>query len=311
MLAEIRDAQKEQVGVRIVVSETRYAARMREKYQVLDLTALQTPTVDSPGQLHLRKVFLPQDVREDPPAVELPKDLLRRLIEEGEWAPGAELPKDLQDEALARKLEQAREIYRTRPRQPVLATVGDPSARKMVILGGPGTGKSTLLRYLLLSLLDPQSDPETGEAPDWMKSIKKDFPILIELREYIGQQEEGGYTTFLDFLDHLGANDGYGFTATHLDERLRSEPSLVLFDGLDEIFDSKERERIAGRIAAFAGDYPKARVVVGRSSHSRPWTKASTCSLARSSRAKCRNSALRSECSGYPPRGEVSLPKSI
>lgn len=262
MLAESLRVQKELLGVRTRVDERRYAARMREKYRVLDLTALQSPTVDDPGELHLRKVFLPQDVREDPPPVELPKDLLRRLVEEGEWTPASELPEDHRDEALARRLEQARESFRSRPRQPVLEAVGGPGERRMVILGGAGSGKSTLLRYLLLSLLDPPTDPETGEPPAWMEPLRGHFPLLIELREYIAQQDEGGYTTFLDFLDHLGSNDGYGLTGTHVDQRLRNDPSLVLFDGLDEIFDPAERERLAQRIAAFAGDYPGARVLV-------------------------------------------------
>jgi hypothetical protein len=38
--------------------------------------------------------------------------------------------------------------------------------------------------------------------------------------------------------------------------------AVVIFDGLDEIFEPEARERVAHRIAGFAEDYPKARVIV-------------------------------------------------
>jgi predicted NACHT family NTPase len=38
--------------------------------------------------------------------------------------------------------------------------------------------------------------------------------------------------------------------------------AVVIFDGLDEIFDPERRERITRQIVGFASDYPKARVIV-------------------------------------------------
>ena len=47
-----------------------------------------------------------------------------------------------------------------------------------------------------------------------------------------------------------------------LDQRLTTGPSLVMFDGLDEIFDRGDRDRVAREIAGFAQRYPRARIIV-------------------------------------------------
>ncbi|WP_411075069.1 hypothetical protein [Streptomyces sp. cmx-4-7] len=63
----------------------RYAARVRQRYGRLDLKVL-TPLreQDEHPVLHLRDVFVPQSVRADPPPVELPQELLRRLMDPAE-----------------------------------------------------------------------------------------------------------------------------------------------------------------------------------------------------------------------------------
>lgn len=89
------------------------------------------------------------------------------------------------------------------------------------------------------------------------------LPLLIELRTYAGLCADAKCETFLEFLEYLGKTEGWGLTAAALHNYLKNDGrAVVIFDGLDEIFDPEQRERITHQIVGFVGDYPKARVIV-------------------------------------------------
>jgi hypothetical protein len=206
VLGEIRELRR-QAGVRPETDEVRYAERMKTKYRALDLASLAPPTGEEGGGLVLlRDAFTPQDVRENPPAVELPRDVLRRLDgvkgEDIEEKPGRQ--RDREEELLRERMESMRASYAQRPREKVLEILGRQDARRLVLLGYPGSGKSTLARYLLLTILEPP----TGEAPAWLAPFAGHLPILIELREYIARRAEQVCESFLEFLNHLGKSQG-------------------------------------------------------------------------------------------------------
>jgi HEAT repeats/NACHT domain len=257
-LAAIREGLRVVAGVQPAYDRQRYAARMREKYREVELSAVERPG-DEPNRLLLVQVFLPQDVREDPPKAELPRDLLRWL--EGKRdKEGREVPEPEQ-EHVRRELERAREIYDRQPRQPVLDMLGRPDCARVVLLGDPGAGKSALTRFLLLTLLEPIADgPSTG-SPAWAAPLAGHLPLLVEIKDFLARRGPG-CETFVEYLHALGKTEGYHLEQLELDKCLQQEPTVVLFDGLDEVFDPGERKRIAGEIAGFAATYPLARVVV-------------------------------------------------
>jgi hypothetical protein len=263
-LGAIREEMRWMAGVRPEGNEQRYAAAMRQRYRVLDLLAIARPEEERLRDLELREVFLPQDVRENPPPVELPWDLRRKLAmaetgERGEAdAEVTALPKEIGRE----RLERMRAGFAEQPRQPVLTVLSEPASRRSVLLGDPGSGKSTLARYLLLSVLDAPRAPETGGVQGWIEAFAGCLPLLIEIRQLIGERSRGSCQTFLEFLGFLGRTEGYALEEIWLDRRLRSGRSLVIFDGLDEIFDGAERERVIRQITGFASDYPQASVLV-------------------------------------------------
>ena len=100
-----------------------------------------------------------------------------------------------------------------------------------------------MARYILLSLLN-ETPASVSDLPQWRERLRGYLPILIELRRYIAREAEGKCKGLLAYLDYLGHEQGFALNATHLDALLCSEPALVIFDGLDEIFDPKIRERI-------------------------------------------------------------------
>jgi HEAT repeat protein/energy-coupling factor transporter ATP-binding protein EcfA2 len=253
-----------------------YVAALTRRYRLLELTTLTPDGADEQLPVALADVFVPQHARSDPPPLELPKDLRRRLVEAGDLDED-DLPEELDRELLAR----AREAHTTRPARPVLDVAAEAGQRLLVIIGDPGAGKSTLLRYLALALTHPATDWSTadqtgspppmgarapGAAAESLGRLTGWLPLLVELRGYAdpgwrtGRWADG---TVLDYLDHLHTQQHLGLPRDVLDGYLRRDGrAVVMFDGLDELFDPTQRDEAARRIAAFAASYPRIRVIV-------------------------------------------------
>jgi hypothetical protein len=231
---------------------TAYFAALSKRYQRLDLDALTPPQKEEYLQLQLRLVYVEQSVREEPPPVELPKEMWERLRREGEALP-EDLPSGMAPEGVLR----ARELYFEKPSRPVLDALTDPRHPHSLVLGDPGSGKSTLARYVLMSLINEEGDAGLRVA------FPEHLPLLIELRTYAGLCAEGKCDTFLEFVEYMSETEGWGLDKDALDDYLKTDGrAVVIFDGLDEIFDPEDREQAARRIAGFANAYPRARVIV-------------------------------------------------
>ena len=237
-----------------------YLERLRQRYRRVDLEVL-TPLTEQGNhpEMLLGKVFVPQTARADPPPVELPRELWRRLAEAGEIR-DQDLPEGL-DKNL---LDKMRASYQDRPAKPVLDVIAGPDGQHLVLLGDPGAGKSTLARYLMLALAETAASrntatPQTGDPA--LSGIAEWLPLLVELRTYADPRWRDG--TFLDLIDHLHTTEHLGLPRPLLDDFLRQNGRAVMvFDGLDEVFDPAIREQIARQIEAFAARYPQVRVIV-------------------------------------------------
>jgi HEAT repeat protein len=230
----------------------RYYAALRQRYNVLALEGLTPPQKEEYLQIQLRQVFVEQNVRENPPPVELPKEVWQKLARDREIHLD-DLPSDITLDEVRR----ARETYYERPSRPVLDVLTDSRYPRTIILGDPGSGKSTLARYVMLSLIDPAT------ADNKLEAFAGYLPLLVELRSYAGLCAEGNCTTFLEFLEYLGKTEGWALTQSALHNHLKNDGrAVVIFDGLDEIFDPEMRERVTRQIVGFGNDYPKARVIV-------------------------------------------------
>jgi energy-coupling factor transporter ATP-binding protein EcfA2 len=239
----------------------RYLDALMKRYGLLELSTL-TPEGTEEQPVGVRQVFVPQHVRADPPPLELPRDVRRRLLEAGDLDP-AELPEELDRELLA----QARARHAAGRPRPVLDVVTEPGNRLLVLLGDPGAGKSTLLRYLALTFAHyPGDQAQRDEPVDAAGGLAGWLPVLVELRGYADPGWRCGRwadATVLDHLDWLHTQHGLGLPRDILDSYLRSDGrAVVMFDGLDELFDPRQREDTARRITAFATTYPRARVIV-------------------------------------------------
>lgn len=206
-----------------------YRESLQASYGYLKLYTLDS--TDRTDNIKLWNMFVEQTVREALPPMryDLPLDLKRQLQAQGQL-----------DDLSAEALEHYRQEYFQQPARKVLETVAE--VQRAVILGDPGAGKSTLLQYLAL---------------DWVEGKTETLPLLIELREYVLAQS----ANFLEFL-HCGRGADWQFDQQHLHQHLLENPTLVMFDGLDEVFDRPTQSAVMDDIIRFAQQYPQAKVIV-------------------------------------------------
>ncbi|MEM9155868.1 MAG: NACHT domain-containing protein [Cyanobacteria bacterium P01_F01_bin.33] len=243
-LAAMQEALGELVGPTTDFDLNRYAEGLREQYGNLKLESLDT-TGYAYNEMRLWRMFVPQSVREIydyvPQVYELSKEELKKLREEGE----------LDEEALREyELEARRKQYVQQPIRPVLEVTGDVGTTLMVVLGDPGSGKSTLLQYLALNWAElPARDRDL--AP---------IPLLVELRTFARNMAEGKCGDILEFFAR-------GDITCHLNQmRLKTAldegRAIALLDGLDEVFDPKQRQDVVTAIHNFSNRFARVRALV-------------------------------------------------
>jgi predicted NACHT family NTPase len=121
-----------------------------------------------------------------------------------------------------------------------------------VILGNPGSGKSSLAQF---------------KAITWARTQLSalpllELPLLIELRNYIENRQKGLCKNFLEYFQQGTGIPSGNLNQKELHEWLKNRKSLVMFDGLDEVLDAQERENVVIDIINFTKTYPKVRVLV-------------------------------------------------
>lgn len=119
---------------------------------------------------------------------------------------------------------------------------------KLVILGDPGSGKSTIIKHLAYKICSQR--PTENKLHNLVPLVIKgsDFSKYVsitskKLSEYI-----------IDFIDKR-----FEFLFT---EKLESNHLLVLIDGIDEINNVSLRHSVVNRINAFIAQYPKIKIIV-------------------------------------------------
>ena len=132
--------------------------------------------------------------------------------------------------------------------------------RRMVLLGFPGTGKSTFVRYLAL-MMAQELTGEPRRIQGW--DGKPLLPLAISLgrfAESLPKDIQKGRAEHLEeFLKAtLKADKRTAAFAPHLLETLKSEGALFLFDGLDEVANLALRPIVVEAVENFTNAYCRA-----------------------------------------------------
>ncbi|MEQ8995993.1 MAG: HEAT repeat domain-containing protein, partial [Coleofasciculus sp. B1-GNL1-01] len=241
----IEQQVREIAGITPDFNLTNYQKGLRERYSNLNLSSLDT-TGCAYNELKLWQVFIPQNVRQVhqivPQVYELPKEHQQRLRESNQ----------LDTEISIEELTDYKQVYSQQPICSIREIIQDKDNYPyLVILGDPGSGKSTLLQYLALAW--------ANYAPN--DASLQPIPLLIELRTYMRNRDVGQCKNFLEFF-HDSSGIVCHLNQHQLVEQLKAGNALVMFDGLDEVFDPGKREDVITDIHRFTNDYPDVRVIV-------------------------------------------------
>ncbi|MEG4252042.1 HEAT repeat domain-containing protein [Microcoleus sp. Pol10D4] len=245
-LDSIQKNTQETAGIIPDFDLRQYQEALRERYSNLNLSSVDPNTYDYREKLKVWQIFIFQDVRSIyesflPQAYEIPKEHQRRLQDSNQLE-----AIDLEN------LEKYRRGYFSQPIVSVLDVINDKQKYPyIVILGDPGSGKSTLLQCLALNWARSPLNSVTSQP----------IPLLIELRTYIRSGESGHCKNFLEFF-HQSPGSICHLNQHQLQEQLKAGDAVVMFDGLDEIFDSGKREDVITAIHRFTNEYPRVRVIV-------------------------------------------------
>ncbi|MFD0592082.1 NACHT domain-containing protein [Catellatospora coxensis] len=114
-------------------------------------------------------------------------------------------------------------------------------ASRIVILGDPGSGKSTVLSQFA-----------------WATAKNtRQVPFLVRLRDF-GNRE----LTLIELLQRTLENMLISAPEVLLEAMLEAGRAVLLFDGLDELIDAGARRHMVGVIEGAARDFPETTVVV-------------------------------------------------
>jgi formylglycine-generating enzyme required for sulfatase activity/energy-coupling factor transporter ATP-binding protein EcfA2 len=156
---------------------------------------------------------------------------------------------------------------------PQLITEAIAAHQHLVVLGEPGSGKSTVLRYLALTLAHAGTQPHvelTARLEGWhtLGDHGRLLPLflpLLPLAKYLAAHADrpGNADDLWNHIaEHLEAGGRYEGLAAAVHEELEAGRVLLMLDGLDEVVGADSRRRVVRAVQAFADQYRQCRIVV-------------------------------------------------
>jgi formylglycine-generating enzyme required for sulfatase activity len=158
-------------------------------------------------------------------------------------------PAELQPD---RMLQEAERIREKTPIQELL-----PLHRRLVILGDPGAGKTTFLRYVALALATGTAAAEErlGVKANWL-------PVLFPITAYAEKLKDDPDLALTDYLPQYFKARELPDLGPLFQAEIERGNCLFLLDGLDEVGSPGDRLAAVKRVADLARRYPKNRIIV-------------------------------------------------
>ncbi|MCP4655641.1 MAG: NACHT domain-containing protein, partial [bacterium] len=208
-------------GKDLSAATNRYLRHLVDFYRYLDFRGMGISD-RVPLRLPLIEMYVPLRAR-----IEMPEgETWARSVRLAGRAPAAE-----ETEAMGQRLSEP---------QPVLELLRENDG--LIILGDPGAGKTTFLKYLAVALAAGQ-----GEA----LGLEKYLPVVLPLSAYATALETGDVPVER-FIDEYYQGRGVELPIGEMLRRaLEQGGTLLLFDGLDEVRDLGRRHLVVDRVKEF------------------------------------------------------------
>lgn len=118
---------------------------------------------------------------------------------------------------------------------------------RIVVLGDPGSGKSTSLKYLAYTICLHRTD---------RNRLQSYIPVFIKATDYAKYHADTGRSLSEYIID---INTKYGFLFS---KSLENNDLIILLDGLDEINITSQRHLVVDKINSFTAQYPTMKFIV-------------------------------------------------
>ena len=154
------------------------------------------------------------------------------------------------------KMREDQETVTTAELATLLAGTKEEQTTRVVVLGEPGGGKSSLCRFLTVVLAGAVSLEGVSVG-------REQLPLLIPFRDYVAETEKQADLSLLDYLRRQADHQlGLQLPSKFLENRLERGHVILLLDGMDEVGTPEQRTRMRDRIKAFARSWPKTALLV-------------------------------------------------
>ncbi|RMG62679.1 MAG: NACHT domain-containing protein, partial [Calditrichaeota bacterium] len=195
----------------------RYLDYLTERYQYLELKGMGVSD-RVPLRLRLQDVYVPLFAR-----MELPRGETWERVKVG----GRHVPEE-DRAALGERLSEPMPVLELLEKQ-----------RGLIILGDPGAGKTTFLKWLTLQLA--QTNGNNGR-----------FPVLVPLSSYADMLSEKAKIRLDQFICNYFQQISEDIPMKDLlNQALQSGKALVMLDGLDEVRDVNLRTTVVDHVLEF------------------------------------------------------------
>ena len=155
----------------------------------------------------------------------------------------------------------------TPDKRPLSALEAATQHRCLVILGDPGSGKSTFINHLALCFLKNRiSNQRCDQFRCWPEVDAELIPIHIVLRDFaiwISEPDEpADAQVMMDFISYRLERHHLSAAFPVLEKVLEKGQAIVLIDGLDEIPTQEKRRFTKDDVAEFAQRFDECRFIV-------------------------------------------------